>query len=366
MGNYGLSATDGRDIVIVMVVLGFLAILSTILRVISRRMRGIKLGWDDNLMMIATCFVIASTVMVIMTVTKGGVGRHAKYVAASDQEFVLKVIVPCQILYGIGLAIVKTSIMILYYKLFGTKKSMRIAIYSTGAIVWAWAFSILIESLLLCQPVAFNWDQTIPGGKCGDRNAAFVVAGVLNMVTDFMVMSLPIPYILKLQLPIGRKVGLLVTFLLGLFVSAISMVRVVSLMRINFADVTYSLPLPLMWSIIEEQLAIVASNLPLLRRVFSAIIPGSWLGSSNHESGWSNRQTPGRKSLSNHFTLTRMDIGVNNSQVTSGHAKHSSSVKETRWSDDGVDGQSDTDLASNGAPPGGIHMSKDFRVESDG
>lgn len=54
MGNYGLSATDGRDIVIVMVVLGFLAILSTILRVISRRMRGIKLGWDDNLMMIAT------------------------------------------------------------------------------------------------------------------------------------------------------------------------------------------------------------------------------------------------------------------------------------------------------------------------
>lgn len=144
------------------------------------------------------------------------------------------------------------------------------------------------------------------------------------------------------------------------------MVRVVSLMRINFADVTYSLPLPLMWSIIEEQLAIVASNLPLLRRVLSAVIPGSWIESSNYESGWSNRQTPGRKSLSNHFTLTRMDIGVNNSQVTSGHAKHSSSVKETRWSDDGVDGQSDTDLASNGAPPGGIHMSKDFRVESDG
>lgn len=54
MGNYGLSATDGRDIVIVMVVLGFLAILSTILRVVSRRMRGIKLGWDDNLMIIAT------------------------------------------------------------------------------------------------------------------------------------------------------------------------------------------------------------------------------------------------------------------------------------------------------------------------
>ncbi|KAJ6103039.1 hypothetical protein N7486_005466 [Penicillium sp. IBT 16267x] len=255
--------------------------------------------------------------------------------------------------------------MILYYKLFGTKKSMRIAIYSTGAIVWAWAFSIVIESLLLCQPVAFNWNPTIPGGKCGNRNAAFVVAGVLNMVTDLMVMSLPIPYILQLQLPIGRKVGLIVTFLLGLFVSAISMIRVVSLMRINFADVTYSLPLPLMWSIVEEQLAIIASNLPLLRRVFSAIFPGSWIGSSNDESGWSKRHTPRRKSLPNQFAMTRMDVGVNDSQVTSGHSKHGSTAKETRWSDDGLDGQSDTDLATNGAPPGGIHMSKEFRVESE-
>lgn len=143
------------------------------------------------------------------------------------------------------------------------------------------------------------------------------------------------------------------------------MVRVVSLMRIDFTDVTYSLPLPLMWSIVEEQLAIVASNLPLLRRVFSTMFPGSWIGSSNHESGWSNRQTPGRKTFSSHFALTRMDLGVNNSEVTSGHTKHSFTAKETRWSDDGLDGQSDTDLASNGAPPGGIHMSKDFRVESE-
>lgn len=54
MGNYGLSAEDGRAIVIVMVVLGFLAILSTILRLVSRRMRGVNLGWDDILMILAT------------------------------------------------------------------------------------------------------------------------------------------------------------------------------------------------------------------------------------------------------------------------------------------------------------------------
>ncbi|RJE25025.1 hypothetical protein PHISCL_02618 [Aspergillus sclerotialis] len=52
-------------------------------------------------------------------------------------------------------------------------------------------------------------------------------------------------------------------------VSAISMLRVVSLMKIDFNDATYTLPIPLMWSIVQGQLAIVAANIPLLRRVFS-------------------------------------------------------------------------------------------------
>ena len=125
-------------------------------------------------------------------------------------------IIVCQALYGVGLALVKTSMMILYYKLFGSKPSMRLAIYVTGAIVWAWALSIVLESFLICQPIEFNWNPTLPGGKCGNRNAAFVVAGVLNMVTDLMVMSLPIPYIWSLQLPFGRRVGLIAAFTLGL------------------------------------------------------------------------------------------------------------------------------------------------------
>lgn len=128
-----------------------------------------------------------------------------------------QMIIVLQSLYGVGLALVKTSLMVLYYRLFGTVKSFRIAIYLTGVIVWAWGFSIVLESFLLCQPVEFNYNPMRPGGgSCGNRNAAFVVAGALNMVTDFMVMLLPVPYIWSLQLATGRKIGLIITFCLGL------------------------------------------------------------------------------------------------------------------------------------------------------
>lgn len=69
-----------------------------------------------------------------------------------------QMIIVLQSLYGVGLALVKTSLMVLYYRLFGTLKSFRIAIYLTGAIVWAWGFSIVLESFLLCQPVEYNYN----------------------------------------------------------------------------------------------------------------------------------------------------------------------------------------------------------------
>lgn len=53
MGEYGLRAKDGRDIVIVMIVLGVVSITSVVLRVISRRMRDLRLGLEDYMMIVA-------------------------------------------------------------------------------------------------------------------------------------------------------------------------------------------------------------------------------------------------------------------------------------------------------------------------
>lgn len=57
-------------------------------------------------------------------------------VPITDVEFVLKAIITMQALYGIGLALVKTSMMGLYWRLFGSKTSFRIAVYIVGAVVW--------------------------------------------------------------------------------------------------------------------------------------------------------------------------------------------------------------------------------------
>ncbi|OBT38654.1 hypothetical protein VE00_10757 [Pseudogymnoascus sp. WSF 3629] len=190
------------------------------------------------------------------------------------------------------------------------------------------------------------------------------MAGVLNMVTDLMVMALPLPYIWGLQLPLGRKIGLTLVFCLGPFVSAVSIIRVMSLLSIDFNDVTSTLPIPLMWSIVEQQLAIVCANLPLLRHVFTAVLPTRWLGSSRHktDSGFAAIQLNDGSKQKYGLTLGNL---VNKSEISSGVAKaRARPVSPMRWSEDNSWGHSDTELAGRGVPPGGIHESKEVQVRS--
>lgn len=74
---------------------------------------------------------------------------------------------------------------------------------------------VILGSFLICQPLAFNWDQTIDG-HCGSSINLWVCHGVLNIVTDLIVLLLPMPYIYSLELSLYKKLVLMATFGLGL------------------------------------------------------------------------------------------------------------------------------------------------------
>lgn len=74
---------------------------------------------------------------------------------------------------------------------------------------------VILGSFLICQPVAFNWDQTIVG-HCGNSVTLWLSHGVLNIITDLIVLLLPMPYLYSLEMPLYNKLVLMVTFGLGL------------------------------------------------------------------------------------------------------------------------------------------------------
>lgn len=74
----------------------------------------------------------------------------------------------------------------------------------------------ILIGILICQPVEMNWNPQTPGGHCGNQNAAYSAVGVVDIVVDFAILLLPIPTVLKLQLPTANRIGLMFVFSFGI------------------------------------------------------------------------------------------------------------------------------------------------------
>lgn len=86
----------------------------------------------------------------------------------------------------------------------------------TILFITIWVVATIMAGCLICQPFAMNWDHTIPGGHCGNQVLSFTITGVLNLVTDLVVLVLPLPYLARLQMPTYKKVVLMGVFSVGL------------------------------------------------------------------------------------------------------------------------------------------------------
>jgi len=74
----------------------------------------------------------------------------------------------------------------------------------------------LLVAIFECTPVAFYWDKSITGGTCINQNQFYRWNGVANLLIDFMILTLSIPMIWRLNLAFRQKVSLSGIFLLGL------------------------------------------------------------------------------------------------------------------------------------------------------
>lgn len=112
---------------------------------------------------------------------------------------------------------------------------------------------------------------------------AYLSVGVVDVLTDVMVFALPIPMLLKLQMPQTKRVGLLALFGLGLITIAASLGRTIIVGGINFAGAgqVRGQVMLLIWSVVEPSVAIMVSCGIIMKPFFDKFGPKI--------SGWTSR-----------------------------------------------------------------------------
>ena len=73
-------------------------------------------------------------------------------------------------------------------------------------------------------------------GTCLANGPSFTGYAIVTIISDVVVALIPIPALLKLNVRLGRKIGLIVIFLLGLFTTICSIQRYLQINRIQYGD----------------------------------------------------------------------------------------------------------------------------------
>lgn len=119
-------------------------------------------------------------------------------------------------LYGATLGFIKTSVLSLYLRLIPSRGFRQLALVMLVILI-AQALANIFTCIFECRPISYAWNQVVPGshGKCIHINEFYLANAALNILTDFMTYTLPMPMLWKLQLPKRQKIGLITILGLG-------------------------------------------------------------------------------------------------------------------------------------------------------
>ncbi|UKZ72687.1 hypothetical protein TrVFT333_000321 [Trichoderma virens FT-333] len=181
-----------------------------------------------------------------------------------------------EIFYIVQMSLVKLSLSLFYLHVFQGPNIRRLLI---GTAIFNIVFGVVffITAMAQCMPLHYYWSQFYdypPKGSCFDLNRfAWANAG-LGLVVDVWMIILPMVQIRRLNLHWKKKIGVVVMFLLGTFVSIISCLRLTSV--IFFAKLinpTWDQWNVAWWSTMEVNIGIICTCLPTVRLILKRMFP---------------------------------------------------------------------------------------------
>ena len=143
---------------------------------------------------------------------------------------------------------VKVSILLQYISIFVTHRGTAFH-YTVRGLFWTNVLYYTIATILFvtevrtvalsslaitprdadgrqCSPIQKLWEPTLPG-HCFSRRRLGVASGIMNVISDFSILLLPLPLIWRLQMSWYKKSRVFAVFGFGLFACIASILRLV-------------------------------------------------------------------------------------------------------------------------------------------
>ncbi|KAI5858842.1 hypothetical protein BZA05DRAFT_15757 [Tricharina praecox] len=300
--------------------------VAAILRIIIRWRLMHRLGVEEWIMIFGLLCWTGDTALITVTVNKGTnqvPSDHRLTMSphqVHEREIGSKSFITAWFLYVTAIWACKAAILMFYKRLTERVMEPKINIAAAGTLGSTY-LACMLSLCFVCRPFSGNW--TIfpdPGPACTEGLHYVWIVGVLNIITDLMLLCIPIPLLIHLQVTLTRKILLGALFGLGIFVV------VATILRIYFTVVGGSISNMTFWSMIETSTLFVVSNAPGIKSFFTSKKKHS-SSNGNSGSGLSRSHEMNSSIAHTHSTNNHNKSRVRNS-ITGNNGKSTSDSQE--------------------------------------
>jgi hypothetical protein len=214
----------------------------------------IKRTWilEDYFCTLAWMTLVIFSAFVITVIHHWG-GIHEWDLDSSEVSQALFWSNAAQIEYAFVMLLTKVGILMMYRRVFVTSRwnPLDWVIKVMMAIITCFYIATTLAKIFSCTPRAKIWDSTIPG-TCLNTAEVLIANGIFNVITDTIMLVIPIKSVWNLQISRRKKIGVIVIFSVGSTAPVFSIIGLV--MRLKYVtslDKTYTQVIIHMWATAE-------------------------------------------------------------------------------------------------------------------
>ncbi|KUJ19087.1 uncharacterized protein LY89DRAFT_731510 [Mollisia scopiformis] len=303
--NYVDPAVRGPANIITVSIFFPLALLIVGIRTYTRTCLSKSFGADDWFILAALLPTTAFAIMTLLAELHFGWNRHIWDVQLSTISTGLKIILCTEVLFCLATSLTKLSMLTLIYRLVSHSSSI-ISRVILGAIVLvsAQGTAFVFAAIFQCRTPSLYWTLSFkPQPECISETKLLLGAGIVNTITDLVVVVLPVPIVWHLKIPFKQQAILITLFAVGFCITLIGAVRTYYLYKVTSQwDKTWEAYPVWLTSSLELYVGIICASIPATKRFFTRL-GLSWLRSST-------ASRPPTTTVPSHHTQEEHEIGV--------------------------------------------------------
>ncbi|KAH8669062.1 CFEM domain-containing protein [Xylariales sp. PMI_506] len=288
---------------------GVLSAAFVLLRTSHKLMARMELGLDDWFIILTLLSGLPSTVMVVRGTTANGLGRDIWTIPFDNITSFGYWLYIMAVLYFLQVTLLKMSMLFFYLRIFPTPMVRKLLWCTIGFSV-VFGLTFVFIGVFQCNPISYVWTEWDGEhtGTCLDFNAAIWANAGISIAVDLWMIVIPLSQLHKLNLHWKKKVGVGLMFVVGAFVTVVSIFRLRSLVTFaNSQNPTWDDLDGSLWSTLEINVGIICACMPSLRLIlvrFFPILGGGSNGTRKYAYGGSGNN------LSNHLWDRGQSLGT--------------------------------------------------------